>query len=317
MTGPIKRDGPTTGHGEEVRKGTPGSVQPLSSSIQEARLTRLLEGSGFSHISITRDEGHFIECSGKDVSLGCEVTVKVLSEELSRDAIFRERFVQQLEVSRRVDSPYVEKVLRIDESGPDVFVVTERIKGRTLEDVVENSGPMGWRDARGVFLQLCDAMEAIHARLIVHRLLTPRNVAIEEGTGVLKVLDFTFAKLPPGSGRKFTTLDGSVIGCPEYMSPEIAYGRKFDHRSDIYAMGSVMYHVLCGKPPFERDMEQPPAESWMEIGLKIIHEPPVPLSEKAPSVPEKVSDIVMKCLAKDAAERFQSVSELREAIERC
>ncbi len=317
MTGPIKKDGPTEGHGEEVRKVAPGSGLPMFSSMFESHLRKLLETAGLSLVSVIEERGLYTVCSAKDSkSLGITVSVKVLStEDIAEE--YRERFIQQAEVSKKVRSPSVEKVLRIEEVGPSVIVISEHIPGRTLDKLVEKDGPMDWNAVKSMSLQLCDALDAIHSVGIVHRDLKPGNIMVEEGTGALKVLDFSFAKLPPGTSRGFTTLDGAVMGTPEFMSPEQARGRKVDARTDIYAFGATMYCILSGKPPFEFDTETSPAEAWMAIGLKIIGEPVPALSEIAPQVPEGVSALVMKCLAKDAAERFQSVSELREAIERC
>lgn len=317
MTGPIKRDGPTTGHREEERAVESGGKMPLFSSMFESHLRKLLETAGLNLVSIVEERGLYTVCKAADSkSAGRDVSVKVLStEEIAEE--YRKRFIQQAEVSKKVRSPSVEKVLRVEEIGPSVIVISEHILGRTLDKLVEKDGPMDWNAARSMSLQLCDAMDAIHSVGIVHRDLKPGNIMVEEGTGAVKVLDFSFAKLPPGASRGFTTLDGAVMGTPEFMSPEQARGRTVDARTDIYAFGATMYCVLSGKPPFEFDTETSPAEAWMAIGLKIIGEPVIPLSEIAPQVPEGVSALVMKCLAKDPAERFQSLSELREAIQGC
>ncbi len=314
MTGPIKRDGPTTGHGEEVRKVTPGGEAPLFSSMIESHLRKQLAGFGLSLVSVSDERGLYTICRARDESTGKEVSVKVLSAEDMPNEEYRKRFIQQAEVSRKVSGPNVEQVLRVLESGKSVLVVCEHIQGRTLEEHLRRTGAMDWDSVRGMSLQLCDAISEIHRVGIVHRDLKPGNVMVEDGTGAVKVLDFSFAKLPPGTARGFTTLDGAVMGTPEFMSPEQARGKKVDARTDIYAFGAVMYRLLSGKPPFEFDTETSPAEAWMAIGLKIIGEPVTPLSEAAPQVPENVSAIVMRCLAKDPAERFQTVSELRAAI---
>ncbi len=321
MTGHMKGDGPKSGHPEErAQRCRPSSEPPMLSSLREEQLRRVFENAGLAMRTSHGDErGSYSVFSAQDTVLGAEVSVKMLAPHLStpETAETRQRFIQQAETSRTLDSQHVEKVLRVVEAGDTVLVVSERINGRSLGDRVDSGGPMRWEEARGIFLQLCDAMEAIHAKGIIHRDLKPDNVVIEEGSGSLKVTDFFLAKLPPGSGKKFTTMPGSLMGTPEYMAPEQAYGRKFDHRLDIYSMGSLMYHVLSGKPPFVLDMEKPIAEAWMEIGLKIVHEAPLPLSEAAPAVPKAVSRLVMKCLEKDPDKRFQSAAELKEAISSC
>ncbi len=321
MSGHIKGEGPKSVHPEERSKGVrPSVAPPMLSSLREEHLRRVFEGAGLVMLAGYDDErSSFSVFRARDDALGADVTVKVLAPHLSasESSELRQRFVQQAEVSRTIDSPHVEKVLRVVEAGDSVLVVSESIKGGTLGQRIDSGGPLPWAEAKGVFLQLCDAITAVHCKGIIHRDLKPENIVIEDGTGLVKVLDFFLAKLPPGSGRTFTTMPGSVMGTPEYMAPEQAYGKKFDHRLDIYSLGSVMYHALSGKPPFVLDTDKPMAEAWMEVGLKIVNEPPLPLAEAAPGIPAPVCAAVMKCLEKDPGMRFQSVAEIKAALASC
>ncbi len=294
------------------------NAQPKLSSLREAMAATLLKRVGLTLLGAIEDlDPQNCRARARDDALGMDVWVKIFTGDISRMPEFRERLHYQVVLSRHVGSPALEKVLRVEEIDGSILVVSEYIKGRTLGDIVEKEGPMKWSRARGMFLELCGAIEAVHSCDIVHRDLKPDHLMIEDEGRALKVLDLTLARPPPGSGRKHTTLDGSVMGSPEFMAPEQACGRKVDPRADIYSIGSVMYYALSGKPPFVLDTEKGVAEAWMEIGLKIIREPPVPLNVNAPLVPRKVSDLVMKCLAKDPAERFQSVEELKDAILGC
>ncbi len=316
MSGSMKGNGPKPGNPGAREEDKRPTIPPLHSTLKEAELGKLLANHALAVHSVFVD-GPVSLCRAWDSSLGQEVSVKVFSGWDGDDypqRLYRQRFMQQAEVCRLVDHPNVEKVFRVVDAGERIIVVSEQIKGRTFSHMVEN-GPLSWGDARGIFLQLCEGMIAVHRGGIIHLNLNPDNVILGEKT--LKIVDFSMATFPSEIEKRLRRLDGSVFGVPEYAAPERAKGMKADERSDIYSIGSMLYHALSGSPPFVRDPEKGAQESWFEVCLKVVHEPPVPLNVKAPLVPRKVSDLVMKCLAKSPHERFQSVEDLKEAILEC
>ncbi len=242
--------------------------------------------------------------------------LKTMHAHLS-DAATKERFLNEAKAARSVSHPNVIKVLIPFTIDGDVFLPMEFVEGDPLEKRL-NEGLMEWGKAREVLGQICDGMQAIHDAGIVHRDLKPDNVILEKNNGhgeIAKIIDFGLAK-KENVKRRHATIDGSVMGSPEYMSPEQATGKKVDARSDIYSFGAIFYQLLTGVPPFERDPEKNQSEAWMEIGLKIVHEQILPPIERAQDRPisRDVSEIAMMCLEKDPAKRPKSMAEVKARI---
>ncbi len=244
--------------------------------------------------------------------------VKMMHTHLSQDEGTKERFKHEARAARSVSHENVIKVgipFKID---GDIFLPMEYVEGETLESRI-SAGLMDWRQAKGFLMQICDGMQAIHDAGIVHRDIKPENIILQKNNGHgerVKIIDFGLAK-KENTKRQYATMDGSVMGSPEYMAPEQAKGKKTDNRTDVYSVGAVFYQLLTGSPPFERDMSKNQNEQWMEVGLRIINEAPVPPIEFGGGRPitKDVNDIVMKCLEKDPAKRYQSMNELKADIE--
>ncbi len=243
--------------------------------------------------------------------------VKMMHTHLSNDEATKERFKNEAKAARSVNHQNVIKVLIPFKIDGDMFLPMEYVEGETLESRV-SSGLMDWSKARDILRQICEGMQAIHDQGIVHRDIKPDNIILEKNNGhgeIVKIIDFGLARKETVK-RQYATIDGSVMGSPEYMSPEQAKGGKVDARSDIYSVGAVFYQLLTGTPPFERDPEKNQNEAWMEIGLKIINEPIVPPIERTPERPitQDVNDIVMSCLEKEPAKRPKSMNEVKDRI---
>jgi len=194
------------------------------------------------------------------------------------------------------------------------YYVMEYLPGMSLEDLVQRFGPMP--PGRVIYLagQVCDALGEAHAAGLVHRDIKPGNVFAAERGGVYdvaKLLDFGLVKPREDDEPMHLTMEGSITGSPLYMSPEQATGDGHpDARSDIYSLGAVMYFLLTGRPPFEGDRP-------IKVVIAHAHKEVLPPSEHRPDLPGDLEQVVLRCLAKDPAERFQSAAELREALDRC
>jgi eukaryotic-like serine/threonine-protein kinase len=234
------------------------------------------------------------------------VAIKTLRHQaLSTDPWLLDRFKQEIRLARRITHPNVVRTHDLGEWNGLKFLSMELVEGLTLEQVIESgkilSTPAGLRIAK----QICTGLAAAHEVGIIHGDIKPQNIMVE-ASGGLKIMDFGSAHLTDDRGM---TTSGTVIGTLGYMSPEQARALPLDFRSDIYSMGVLLYEVFTGSLPFEGD-------SPLAVVLKHVNSaPPLPKS-KNPRIDAGVAAIVMKCIEKDAAARFQSARELYEALAR-
>ena len=247
------------------------------------------------------------------------VRLKVM-EDPSYSEEARERFASAARLASELKHPNIVETIHFgqtDDGKP--FMVLDCAIGTDMRYVLEHDGPMRWNVLAPITLEVCEALQALHGHTeksvvkeLVHLDVKPENIILAEVDGKITA-KLTGFELLCISERG---LAGSICGTPEYMAPEQALGRKTDNRTDIYGLGSVIYEMLTGKTPFERNFDNGPTQAWMEIGLKIIHEQVIPPKKAAPkrNILKDVDDIVMKCLAKDPKDRYQSVGELMADI---
>jgi len=241
-----------------------------------------------------------------DRDLDDVVAIKTLrGEALSADPSLLDRFKQEIRLARRITHPNILRTHDLGESLGLRYLSMEFVKGLTLKQLVEAGEilptPVGLRIAK----QICAGLAAAHEVGVIHRDIKPQNIIIE-ATGGLKIMDFGIARLKEERGM---TAEGTVVGTPDYMSPEQARGQTLDFRSDIYSTGVVLYEVFTGTLPFDGD-------SPLAVVLKHIQEPPPSPQARNPRIDPKISQIVLKCVQKDPKDRFQSVNDLYEALAR-
>jgi serine/threonine protein kinase len=249
-----------------------------------------------------------------------QVALKVLHGEFARKPDLVERFMQEAKAASRIRH---ENVIDISDFGstPEglVFFAMELLTGHDLHDEVARARVAGellpWTRSKKIFLQICSALSAAHARGIVHRDLKPENVFLVDFLGdpdFVKLLDFGIAKLTEvkdDGGRKLTKT-GMLFGTPEYMSPEQARGEAVDHRVDVYAMGCILFQLVAGRVPFE-------ADNFMGIlSMHLTEEPPViaPVVYDKIGAPRALAGVIDRALAKDRDARFQTIDELAAAV---
>ncbi len=235
-----------------------------------------------------------------DTKLGRTVALKFLPASFSSDEKAKERFMQEARAASSLDDPHICTIHDIAETDTgELFIVMSFYDGKTLKYLLEEHPP-SMEEACGLVRQVAKGLTAAHKAGIVHRDIKPANIMVTE-KGLVKVLDFGVAKL---SGLSDLTQAGSTIGTASYMSPEQARGEQVDARSDIWAMGIILYELLAGRRPFMGGYEA-------AMVYSIINETPEPLPD---SVPPELAALVMKCLAKSPDERYRSASELAQAL---
>lgn len=248
---------------------------------------------------------------GRDVRLGREVAVKVLRADLARDPQFQERFRREAQNAAALNHPAIVAVYDTGETrtsyGPLPYIVMEYVDGRTLRDIVKTEGPLPGQRAMEIMADVCAALDFSHRHGIVHRDVKPANVMITRN-GAVKVMDFGIARAV-ADGQAAVTQTAAVIGTAQYLSPEQARGEAVDARSDVYAAGCVLFELLTGEPPFTGD-------SPVAVAYQHVREDPKSPSSLNPRVSPALDAVVLKAMAKGAANRYQSAAEMRTDLVR-
>ncbi len=240
-----------------------------------------------------------------DPILGRDVALKTISAKVGADEEMRKRFHREAQAAARLNHPNIITVHDFGEEEGCIYIAMELLDGVDLKDFIA-SGALKSMGARlEVMNQILEALSFAHSRGIVHRDLKPANIHVLR-TGKLKLMDFGLARI--GSATD-TTQAGTVLGTPNYMSPEQVLGERADFRSDVFSAGAVFYEVLAGRKPFD-------ADSVHAVLFQVVHKDPLSLRRCAPEIPPPLVAVVEKALAKDAAQRFKDAGELKAALGR-
>ena len=267
-------------------------------------------GRTISHYKITDklgEGGMGVVYKAEDIKLKRPVAVKFLAPHLLRDEEGRKRFQREAMAAAALDHPNVCTVYEIDEADDRTFIVMAFLEGRTLSQKI-GDGPLKLPEALSIAIQMADGLEAAHEKGVVHRDIKPDNVMLMKGSrGLVKLMDFGLAQLAESSKL---TREGTTLGTPIYMSPEQALGESTDERSDVWALGVVLYEMVAGRPPFQGEVDQ-------AVIYAIANEQHEPLTGVRTGVPKDLERIVDKCLAKEASERYQHVTDLLVDLQAC
>jgi serine/threonine-protein kinase len=245
-----------------------------------------------------------------DRELREQVAIKTLRPDLVGDPGLLERFKQEIRLARKISHPNVVRTHDLGEAGGLYFITMEYVEGTPLDEVIRRRGALPLPVTLTVGRQLCRALEVAHAQGIVHRDIKPPNLVVD-AQGFLKVMDFGIARLMEGRQAPASpglTAAGSVIGTPEYMAPEQLLGQAVDGRADLYAAGIVMYECATGRRLFTGD-------SFATVLMKQVHDSPPDPRSVVPGLPEDVVAVLLKALAKEPDQRWQSAAELLHALE--
>lgn len=238
----------------------------------------------------------------RDRETGETVALKLIKPEIASDQAMTERFKNELLFARKITHKNVCRVYEFNRIGGIAYTSMEFVEGESLRSVLSRFGGLPVRKGVDLALQICSGLKEAHAQGIVHRDLKPENVMID-AQGNVKIMDFGIARSMEGGTR----LTGAMIGTPAYMAPEQVSGKPVDYRTDIYALGLVLYEMFTGSEAFR-------ADTPVAVALKQMQEAPTPPHAIDPSIPVYVERAILKCLEKDPAKRFQSIAELENAL---
>jgi serine/threonine-protein kinase len=236
----------------------------------------------------------------RDRLLDRYVAVKVLLTEFASDPTNVERFRREAQAAAGLNHPHIVAVYDWGEEDDTSFIVMEYVPGQTLREILQSYGPLNPMDAARVAAEIADALAFAHSHGVVHRDVKPGNVLVTP-QGQVKVTDFGIARADTSEPL---TKTGSVLGTATYFSPEQAQGLPLDGRSDVYALGVVLYEMLTGVAPFT-------ASSPVSVAYKHVREAPAPPSSLVPDLPGAMDRIVLTAMAKDVDDRYASAQDLR------
>lgn len=285
----------------------PASVD-LSVDLKFLSPTSRVDGLGklgdYEILDVIGQGGMGVVLLGFDAKLERQVAIKVLSPGSPDDAMVRERFLREARLAAAVPHPNVVATYSV-EDGDVPFIVMEYVPGETLSEFISCRQELNEITIVSFAKQIAAGLAASHRYGLIHRDIKPGNVLIESGTQCIKLTDFGLATR---DGQASLTRTGTITGTPQYMSPEQAMGRRVDHRTDLFSLGSTLYAMGTGKPPFE-------LTTLVALARQICDEPHLPMRERNASLSEWLSDFVDRLLAKDPGQRFQSATEVAQLLE--
>jgi eukaryotic-like serine/threonine-protein kinase len=257
------------------------------------RIVRKLGSGGMADVYLAEDE-----------ELGRRVAIKILNDRHANDEQFVERFRREAKNAAGLSHPNIVSIYDRGEAEGTYYIAMEYLDGRSLKELVVARGPLPIADTIAFTRQVLGALRFAHRKGVVHRDIKPHNV-MADADGRLKVTDFGIAR----AGASQMTEAGSIIGTAQYLSPEQARGAAVDQRSDLYSVGVVLYEMLTGTVPFN-------GETPVEIAMRHLSDTPQPPSIKRPEIPPDLDMVVLRSLAKNPEDRFQTAEEMDAELER-
>jgi beta-lactam-binding protein with PASTA domain/predicted Ser/Thr protein kinase len=270
-------------------------TDPLIDTLFDGRyrIERKLGAGGMANVYLAEDQ-----------ELGRRVAIKILNDRHANDEQFVERFRREAKNAAALSHPNIVSIYDRGEAEGTYYIAMEYLDGRSLKELIVGRGPAPVNVAVEYARQILSALRFAHRHGIVHRDIKPHNVLVDN-EGRVKVTDFGIAR----AGTSQMTEAGSIVGTAQYLSPEQARGAPTDQRSDLYSLGIVLYELLTGEAPFEGDTP-------VEIAMRHLSTVPEPPSSLRPDLPRALDLVVMRALAKDPEDRYQSAEEMDADLER-
>jgi serine/threonine protein kinase len=275
----------------------------LSPSAKPGSLGRL---GHYEVLEVVGKGGMGIVLRAFDEKLHRVVAIKVLAPEFARDNSARQRFVREARAAAAVTHDNVIAIHGVENDGPIPYLIMQFIEGRTLQEKLDRTGPLPVKDILRLGIQIADGLAAAHRHGLVHRDVKPANILLENGIERVKITDFGLARTVDDAS---VTQSGFIVGTPEYMSPEQANGKKVDSRSDLFSLGSVLYTLCAGRPPFH-------ADTSFAVMKRVCDESPKPMRGINPDIPEWLEATIARLHSKSPSARFATARDVADLLSR-
>jgi eukaryotic-like serine/threonine-protein kinase len=295
---------PRTSDLESPEAGAGMALDFLSPSDSPGSLGRL---GHYEVLEVLGRGGMSVVLKAFDPTLHRPVAVKVLAAEYAARGAARRRFAREARAAAAVCHDHVVPVHAVDADATPPYLVMAYIPGQSLQQRLDRSGPLELKEVLRIGMQAAAGLAAAHVQGLVHRDIKPANIMLENGIERVKITDFGLARAVDDAS---VTQGGAVAGTPQYMAPEQARGETVDQRADLFALGSTLYAMCTGRPPFR-------GESSMAILRQVCDAEATLLRSLNPDVPAWLEGIIRKLHAKEPAQRFQSAAEVAELLEGC
>jgi WD40 repeat protein len=241
-----------------------------------------------------------------DEKLQRVVAIKVMATQLATNATARKRFTREAQAAAAVNHDHLVTIHAVEEANGLPYLVMQFVSGMSLQQRLDRDGPLQLTEIVRIGMQTAAGLAAAHAQGLIHRDIKPANILLENGVERVKITDFGLARAVADASL---TQSGVVAGTPQYMSPEQARGERVDQRTDLFSLGSVLYAMCAGRPPFR-------ATTGIAVLKRVCEDTPSPIKEINAEIPAWLAEIVTKLHGKDPADRFQSAAEVAELLNR-
>jgi serine/threonine protein kinase len=302
MSGPADQDATRSKQSSSSGVDRPLDLGPLDFRLSEEAVRAI--GERYELLHFLGRGGMGLVYKARDHVSGDIVALKVINPEIASSPHVIERFKAELRLARKITHKNVCRVHDLSQFGSIHVLSMEYVEGETLRQILRRDETLSLRHGLRLMRQVIDALEEAHRQGVAHRDLKPENILVSND-GTVKVMDFGLARSL--SDDTTSTVPGTVLGTPAYMSPEQAAGRPADQRSDIYALGLMLYEMFTGRRAFE-------AETSVALVAKHIHETPSRPTILEPDLPQRIEAAILRCLEKEPKKRFSSVRELEAAL---
>jgi serine/threonine protein kinase len=296
---------PLSGTADVTQAEKPGAAHYelafLAPSTKPGHIGRL---GHYEILAVIGKGGFGIVLKGFDERLHRVVAIKVLSPAYAASGSARKRFIREARAAAAVKNEHVVGIYDVQEEANPPYLVMELIDGISLQDKLDKFGSLGIKEILRIGMQIAEGLAAAHKQGLVHRDIKPANILLENGVERVKITDFGLARSVDDAS---VTQTGTVAGTPMYMSPEQAEGVTIDHRSDLFSLGTVLYAMCTGHPPFR-------ASGTHAVLKRVIDATPRPIQEINNEIPDWLCDIIAKLHAKEPADRFQTAKEVAELL---